>query len=205
MLSTPSPQASPPPTSALGATIQRIRERNNTLIAGVKYDFDPFGYIDSSGNVVGFDVDLIHAIADLWGVKVEFVPVTSSNRLQFLATGVVDLVAASMTHTIEREATIDFSQTYFLDEQNLLVHANADINDLRGLNGKTVAAVQGSTALDNMRVIATKNKLTISLLPFQEYPAALAALKAGQVDALTTDRAFLVHAAQKNPDFPRDQ
>ncbi|MFN8487300.1 MAG: transporter substrate-binding domain-containing protein [Caldilineaceae bacterium] len=171
------------------------------MIAGVKYDFDPFGYIDSSGKLVGFDVDLVQAIADQWGVKVEFVPVTSSARLQLLATGVVDLVAASMTHTLPREATIDFSQTYFLDRQRLLVRANTTFTALSDLKGKTIAAIQGSTSLDNIRELVAKENLKISILPFQEYPPALAALKAGQVDALTTDSAFLAQAAKKNPDL----
>lgn len=198
---TPSPQPPLAPSGLLSSTIQRIRERNNTLIAGVKYDFDPFGYIDSSGDIVGFDVDLVRALAELWGVKVEFVPVTSANRIQFLATGVVDLVAASMTHTKEREAEVDFSQTYFLDGQSLLVGRKSLITDTAGLDGKTVAAIQGSTSLDNLRALATKNNIKLSILPFQEYPPALAALKAGQVDALTSDRTFLLRAAQKNPDL----
>ncbi len=197
LTATPPPQTTTPaiPHSA----IQRIRDRGNTLIAGVKYDFEPFGFIDNSSNLVGFDVDLVRAIADLWGVKVQFVQVNSSNRLQFLANGAVDLIAASLTHTKEREAMVDFSQTYYLDGQRLLVRAAAGITDIDSLDGKTVAAIQGSTSLDNIRELVQKNNLKVSVLPFQEYPPALAALKAGQVDALTTDNAYLSRAAQNNP------
>ncbi|MCX6048096.1 MAG: transporter substrate-binding domain-containing protein [Chloroflexi bacterium] len=194
---TPNPRATP--LAVAHSAIQRIRDRDNTLIAGVKYDFEPFGFIDNSGNLVGFDVDLVRAIADLWGVNVQFVQVNSSNRLQFLTTGAVDLIAASLTHTKEREAIVDFSQTYYLDGQRLLVRGETGITDIDSLAGKTVAAIQGSTALDNIRDLVQKNKLQVTVLPFQEYPPALAALKAGQVDALTTDNTYLARAAQNNP------
>ncbi len=103
------------------STVQRIRARANTLIAGVKYDFNPFGFLDDGGQVVGFDVDLIRALADMWGIDVEFVQVTSGDRIDRLAAGEVDLVAASITDTKPRDETIDFSQTYFVDGQSLLV------------------------------------------------------------------------------------
>ncbi|CAN5403593.1 hypothetical protein BH10CHL1_BH10CHL1_20460 [soil metagenome] len=197
-LLTVTPEPKPAATVVARSAIQRIRDRGNTLLAGVEYDFEPFGFIDSSGKLVGFDVDLVHAIAELWGVKDQFVQVNSSNRMQFLANGTVDLLAASLAHTKERDTLIDFSQTYYLDGQRLLVQGDSGISELDGLEGKTVAAIQGSTALDNLRDLAQKNRLKISILPFQEYPPALAALKAGQVAALTTDNAYLARAAQNN-------
>ena len=198
---TVAPTAAPDSETATPvSTIQRIRDRG-ALVAGVKYDFRPFGFVDENGDVVGFDVDLVRAMADLWGVDVQFVPVTSSDRIQKLVAGEVDLVAASMTHKKERDALIDFSQTYFLDGQSLLVRADAGIEDIFGLEGRTVAAIQGSTSIDQIRAYAEANGVALDLLPFQEYPPALAALSAGQVDALTTDSVFLLQAAQENPEL----
>ena len=195
----PSQGESPPSQPETASVIQRIRERGNVLIAGVKYDFKPFGFVDDAGEVTGFDVDLIRAMADIWGVEVQFVPVTSSDRIRKLAAGEVDLVAASMTHKKERDETIDFSQTYFLDGQSLLVREDSGIQGILDLDGKTVAAIQGSTSIDQIQAYAEENGVAIDILPFQEYPPALAALKAGQIDALTTDSVFLLQAAQENP------
>lgn len=102
-----------------------------------------------------------------------------ADRIQKLAAGEVDIVAASMTHKCERNELIDFIQTYFQDGQSLLVRADSGINSLAGLNGKTVAAIEGSTTVENRQSAANLPSLKINLLPFHEYAQAL---KAGQVD-----------------------
>lgn len=183
------------------STIERIKERGNKLIAGVKYDFKPFGFINQNGQVTGFDVDLIQAMADEWGVEVEFAQVTSGNRIQKLAAGEVDLLAASMTHKKERDEIIDFSQTYFLDGQSLLVRRDSRINGIAELDGKTVSAIEGSTSIDQIQAYADANNIQIELFPFLEYPPAIESLKAGAVDALTTDSVALYQFAQDSPEL----
>ena len=61
----------------------------------------------------------------------------------------MDLVAASMTHKHDRAETIDFSQTYFLDGQSLLVQQASGIQEVEDLDGKIVAAIEGSTSIDS--------------------------------------------------------
>jgi len=183
--------------------IVTIRARGKLLV-GVKYDFPPFGFLDKQGKVQGFDVDIAHEFAGRWlgsPSAVELVPVTSDTRIPFLATGAVDLVIASMTHTQQRDDLIDFSQTYFWDGQSLLVRKGSAIHGLDDLNGKTVAAVVGSTSIDNIRTLAQARGLQLTVLPFQEYPSALEALKAAQVDALTTDQTALAQLAKDNPNL----
>jgi polar amino acid transport system substrate-binding protein len=182
------------------STIQRIRNRGK-LIAGVKYDFKPFGFLDKDGQVVGFDVDLIQALADEWGIDVEFVQVTSSNRIPKLLAGEVDIVAASMTHKKDRDEQIDFSQTYFLDGQSLLVQRDSGINGIEDLDNKTVAAIQGSTSIDQIETYAAEKGVTIDIVPFLQHPPAVEALKAGQIDALTTDSVALSEFAKESPEL----
>ena len=183
------------------SVIQRIQERDNTLLAGVKYDFAPFGFVDAQGEVVGFDVDLIRAMADMWGVSIEFVAVTSSDRIPKLVAGEVDLVAASMTHTKDRDEFIDFSQTYFLDGQDLLVRAVSGITDITDLDGMRIAAVTGSTSIVQIETYAIQNNMSIEVFPFQDYTAALASLKDGTVDALTSDSSLLSYSAQQDSEL----
>ena len=188
-------------TEAQQSTIGRIKQRGNVMLAGVKYDFKPFGFLGDSGQVEGFDIDLIRAMADLWEVEVQFVPVTSSNRIDKLVAGEVDIVAASMTHKKERDELIDFSQTYFLDGQSLLVRGDSGIDGIQDLDGAVVAAIQGSTSIDQIQAHADANGVSIDVLPFQEYPPGLEALKAGQVAALTTDSVALSQFAKDNEDL----
>ena len=183
------------------STLARIRARNNRLVAGVKYDFSPFGFLDENGEVVGFDVDLIQALAELWGVQVELVQVTSANRIDKVAAGEVDLVAASMTHTQGREATIDFSQTYFADGQSLLVRGNAGINGIRELDGGRVAAIEGSTSIIQINDHAAANGVAVEIVPFQGYGPAVDALLAGTVDAVTTDSVALHQFAREHDEL----
>ncbi len=172
------------------------------LVAGVLYDLKPFGFLGANNQPEGFDIDIMREFAKRWlgdANAVVFVPVTAADRIQKLAAGEVDIVAASMTHKRERDESIDFSQTYFQDGQSLLVRADAGITSLGDLNGKTVAAIAGSASVENIQSAANQRAIGINILPFQEYGQALQALKAGQVDAVTATRAALAQFAKDNP------
>jgi ABC-type amino acid transport substrate-binding protein len=129
-------------------TIQRIRNRGNLMIVGVLFDYPPFGYLGAQGEVAGFKIELVRAIAQQWQVDVQFVPVTPSTRVQSLVAGQVDLVAAALPHThAAAEVYIDFSERYFIDAPALLLPAAVQSLTLEFLVGQTVAAVQGDSVL----------------------------------------------------------
>ena len=100
-------------------SVAKIKERGK-LLAGVKLDTPPFGFLNDKNEPAGFDIDLVRKIAERIGVPVELVKVTSPTRIPLLVSGNVDLVAASMTHTRERDKAIDFSITYYTGGQSLL-------------------------------------------------------------------------------------
>ena len=186
------------------STIECILERDK-IVAGVKYDARPFGFWDEkTDQIAGFDIDLVRAFAQCWlgdENKVEFIQVTSKDRIKILQERYVDMIVATMTHTTEREKEIDFSQTYFLDGQRLLVHSRSDLADITAndrfedyatrLQGKTVAAVQATTSLENIRNKMIQNGFQVNLDEFRTYPDALQALLAGDVDAVTADGSIL--------------
>src|SRR5215471_15086455 len=64
------------------------------LVVGTKADYQPFGFRDESGAIVGFEPDLAHDVADALGVKLELIPVVSSNRIPLLVEGKLDLIIA---------------------------------------------------------------------------------------------------------------
>ena len=183
------------------STIQRIRDRGNVLVAGVMYDFQPFGFEDNRGEITGFDVDLIRAMAEVWGIKVEFLKLTADARIPLLAAGEVDIIAAAMTHTQYREEVIDFSQTYFVDGQSILVHTNSSISRFSDLQNKRVAAILGTTSIDQIKTYAIQNGIIMEIVPFTEHLTALEALESGTIDALTTDRVALTEFAKNKSNF----
>ena len=183
------------------ATIQRIRNRGNTLVVGVGADLQPFGFLDARGNLAGFDVDLVRAVADLWDVQVRFEQVGPADRVQKLVTGDIDLIAAALPHTKEREAAIDFSQTYFRNGQSLLVRADSGFDNLSALEGRTVAALRGSAAASQIQTQAEARDAILNVLLFANYEQALSALRLGQVDAVTADRITLAQFANQEPNL----
>ena len=72
-------------------------KKRGTLIVGVKADYKPFGFRDPSGAIVGFEPDMAKLVAEKLGVKLEIEPVVSSNRMQFLQQGKIDLMIANFT------------------------------------------------------------------------------------------------------------
>lgn len=194
----PTHQSAPPVTDSV---LKRIRERGNVLVAGVQGDFPPFGFVSEDGELAGFDVDLVQAIAELWNVQVEWVELTAADRIPLLASGEVDLVAAAMTKTRARDVEIDFSQTYFLDGQRLLVGKGSGITGINDLQGKRIAAIQGTTSIQQIATYAQAKGVDVEIVPFQAYLPALEALRAASVDALTTDGSALTLFAQDDPEL----
>ena len=183
-------------TARADGTLDAIKARHK-LIAGVKYDTPPFGFVDDKNQLVGFDVDLVREIAKALGVEVEFVKVTSPTRIPLLVSGNVDLSAASMTHTREREGAIDFSITYYTGAQALLVPESSPIKGLEDLAGKTVAVQQGTTLEKNLAKLAPDAKVQA----FRDYTSAWLALRQGRADALTGSYDILRGFIRETPGF----
>jgi polar amino acid transport system substrate-binding protein len=173
-------------------------KKSGILKVGVKHDFEPFGYIEKNGEVVGFDLDLVRYIAKEIGVKVEFQKVTSKNRIELVANGTVDIAAASMTHKVSRDADIDFTISYFFDGQGLLTRQNSRQRNATAFNGKDVAAITGATSGENLKRLVPKVRITY----FDSYDLALMALSKGEIDAITTDSVWCaVQAKKSNGEF----
>src|SRR4030095_9324005 len=76
---------------AAAQTLEKIKQRG-VIVVGSKADYKPFGFRDPSGAIVGFEPDIARLVAEKLGVKLELESVVSSNRMQFLQQGKVDLM-----------------------------------------------------------------------------------------------------------------
>jgi len=186
-------------TGALAAesTLDVVKKRGE-LIAGVKYDFPPMGFINKeTGKPDGFDVDLVNEIAKKLGVKVKFVQALSKTRIPLLVNGNVDIICATMTHKREREQAIDFTTHYLITGQRFITRKDSGIKHVAQLAGKRVGAVQGGNAGPNLLKVQPK----AAIVPFQEHTENLLALKQGKVDAVVTDDLLLQWWAKTNPEL----
>lgn len=172
------------------ATLTKDIQKRGKLIAGVKYDSKPFGYLDADGQLHGYDIALMHEIAKrLLGSedKVEFQQVLSSTRIIALNAGNVDVVGATMTITPEREKVVDFSIPYYTAHQAVIVPSDSLAHHLTDLNNGTILFVIGSTSESNIKHQLPNAKY----IGYKSSTDAFSALKAHRGDAMTTDDSII--------------
>jgi glutamate/aspartate transport system substrate-binding protein len=183
------------------STLDKIGE-TGTLTIGTRTGSPPFGYVNAKNEWVGFSIDLVDelikpALEKKLGkpIKVEKKESTPPTRIPLLSSGAVDLVAETMTDTRTRRDSVDFTLTYFVTGAQFLVKKGSPIKGIKNIDGKRIAAQQGST---NARIIREKAPKAV-LREFPDQPAAFQALVQGQVDAYTNDGIQLAGLKAKSP------
>jgi ABC-type amino acid transport substrate-binding protein len=183
------------------STLDKISE-TGTLTVGTRTGSPPFAYVNSKNEWVGFSIDLVEelvrpAIEKKVGkpVKVEKKESTPPTRIPLLSSNAVDLIAGTMTDTRARRDSVDFSITFFVTGAQFLVKKGSPIKSIKNIDGKRIAAQQGST---NARIIREKAPKAV-LREFPDQPAAFQALVQGQADAYTNDGIQLAGLKAKAP------
>jgi polar amino acid transport system substrate-binding protein len=179
-----------------GSGFDEVQERG-VLRAGIRFDNPPHSFINEEGDWVGFDVDIAEALAKEMGVKLERVKVDELTRISYLQEGKIDVAVASMSHTIEREEEIDFSQTYFWSHQTFLVR-KGDIGSLDDLVGKKVGMDRGSSAIGNWQdwLKAHGYPDDPQITEFGDKRAAVQAVKQGSIAGWAEDYEILASYAK---------
>ncbi|MFP1726832.1 ABC transporter substrate-binding protein [Lonsdalea quercina] len=148
----------------------------------------PFGYVDpESKKLVGYDVDIAEAVGKALGVKVELRATNPANRIPLLVSKKVDLIAANFTITDERAKQVNFSIPYFSTGQKFIARKGVlktpeDIKNLR------IGADKGTVQEITLR----EHYPTAKVISYDDTPLAFAALRNGNVQAITQDDAKLV-------------
>ncbi len=115
-----------------------------TLVVGVKADYKPWGFRNSDGKIVGMEIDMAQDVADALGVKLELIPVQSSNRMQFLQQGKIDLMIATMSDKANRRKVVGITDpNYYTSGTNVLAKKGA-VSKWEDLRGKPVCGKQGA-------------------------------------------------------------
>jgi polar amino acid transport system substrate-binding protein len=128
---------------AANERFKQVLERGK-IVVGVKADYKPWGFRDPSGKLVGMEIDMAQDVADALGVELELVPVQSSNRMQFLQQGKIDLMIATMSDKANRRKVVGVPQpNYYTSGTNLLAKKGA-VKAWADLKGKPVCGKQGA-------------------------------------------------------------
>ena len=187
-------------TNPAGSRFDAVTDRGTVRI-GVRNDNPPMSYVNAAGEWVGFDVDLAQALAAEMGFEAELVIVDGTTRISFIQDGEVDLAVASMNHTRSRDEAIDFSITYFWDNQSFLVRAGT-YEALEDLFGATIAANAGSSAIASWQAYsAAAGAAAPQIIEFNDKLAAMQALRDGAVEGYTEDNITMLALAAGDPDL----
>lgn len=163
-----------------------------TLTVGSDIPYPPFEF-GSAPDYKGFDIDLVNAIADIMGLKTDIQDGSFDTIFTDVAQGKYDMVASAATITPDRQKVVNFSDPYYDSAQALVVPTGSDIASVADLSGKTVGAQNGTTGL----AYAKDETDASSVQGYPNGPAAIEAVKNGQVDATIIDNPVAQDAVKK--------
>lgn len=154
------------------------------LTIGSDCDYPPFISLDGE-TPVGFEVDLMSAVAEELGLELNYLsPQKFDTLIASVASGTsMDVAVSSFTINDERKETVDFSDSYYDSNQSVVVMKDSGYTQVSDLEGKAVGAQAGTTGLD----WAEENVADITMSPFDDATTAFAALQAGKVEAVFLD------------------
>ncbi|GAB2884589.1 transporter substrate-binding domain-containing protein [Uliginosibacterium flavum] len=167
---------------ALADGLDNIKKAGSLRVA-VPQDFPPFGTVGADMKPVGYDIDAAALIAKEMGVKLELIPVSSTNRIPYLTTGKADLVISSLGKNPDREKVIDFTNAYAPFFNGVFGPADAKVANAADLAGKTIAVTRGSVEDLELSKIAPA---TAVIKRFEDNNTTLSAYLSGQTQLAAT-------------------
>ncbi|WP_038202560.1 transporter substrate-binding domain-containing protein [Xenophilus azovorans] len=190
-----------------GDTLAKAAEANKITFA-YRESSVPFSYLDGPGKPIGFAVDISNAVAEAVkkqtgkaDLKVEWMPVTSQNRIPLLNNGTVDLECGSTTNNSARGKDVDFAINHFYTGTRLLVKKSSGIKDWADLKGKKVAITTGTTNMLVVRKYNDEKKLGIDVVGTKDHADALLLVETDRAAAFPMDDILLygLKANAKDP------
>jgi polar amino acid transport system substrate-binding protein len=179
------------PTVAAASAPARV------YVVGTDAAYAPFESQNEKAEIVGFDIDVVKAVAQHAGFEVKFVNTPWEGIFNALQQGDRDLVSSAVTITPERRQTMDFSQPYFDAVQLIVVKQSSKVakfNDLKPLKVGVQTGTTGDEAITKLL-----GKTSPNIKRFELTPLALKELEAGGVDAVVADNGVVINYVANNP------
>jgi polar amino acid transport system substrate-binding protein len=191
----------PAKVDAIANTVPDPIKSSGKLVVGVNVPYSPNEFKDPSGKIVGFDVDLMNAVASVLGLTLDYRESDFDKIIPSIAGGTYNVGMSSFTDTKEREQAVDFV-TYF-SAGTLWAQRPGPPIDPNNACGKKVA-VQSTTIQDTNEIPAKSDacvksgKPAIDKVKFDRQDDATTALVLGEVDAMSADSPVTAYAIKRS-------
>ena len=181
----------------LSPTLAAIKSRHSVHV-GYRESSPPFSFLDQANRPIGYSLELCQAVVDEIGVevddpalKIDYVKVTSDDRIPAVVQGKVDLECGSTTANAERAKQVAFSPLMFVAGTKLMVPKDSTISAPKDLQGKTIVVTKGTTNEQAMHAVDKKYNLGLNIVTAGDHEQSYQMLVDGKVAAFATDDILL--------------
>ena len=189
----------------LDGTLKKVKE-SSTLTLGYLESAPPFSFPGPDRRPVGYSIDLCTQIASAIqkqlgvSLKLNWVPVTTANRLDMVASGKVDIECGTTTASLSRQERVDFSLMTFVDGGGLLTKSDLKLGSVADLRDKRIAVIPGTTTQTALDKFLKEEFVAVKIVPVKNHVEGVAALEKGSADAFASDRGILIGLAVTSKD-----
>src|ERR1700748_2828162 len=184
-------------SEGLSPTLANIK-KNHVVHLGYRESSPPFSFLDQANRPIGYSLELCEAVVDEIGVevddpnlKIEYVKVTSDDRIQAVLDKKIDLECGSTTANAERAKQVAFSPLMFVAGTKLMVPKASGVQSVTDLKGKTVVVTKGTTNEQAMHNADKKFSLGLNIVTSPDHEQSYQMLADGKADAFATDDILL--------------
>jgi glutamate/aspartate transport system substrate-binding protein len=181
----------------LSPTLANIKSRHVVRL-GYRESSPPFSFLDQANRPIGYSLELCQAVVDEIGIEVddanlriEYVKVTSDDRIPAVVQNKIDLECGSTTANAERAKQVSFSPLMFVAGTKLMVPKTSAVSGPSDLKGKTVVVTKGTTNEQAMHALDKKLTLGMNIVTAADHEQSYQMLVEGKADAFATDDILL--------------
>ena len=178
-------------------TASGVQAQGRELVVASSATYAPFAFENKEKQIVGFDIDVVNAIAKQQGMKIRVVNTPFTSIFASLNNGDVDFVISGVTINDKRKQSFDFSNPYFDARQLIAVPKDSKVASLIDLKDKKVSVVSGSTGDDVMS--REVGKTSTNIRRFESTPLIISELASGGVDAAIGDNGVIAYRVAQQP------
>ncbi len=198
-----------PALSASADTLKKVADSGKVTVA-YRESSIPFSYVTGPGKPIGFSMDITNAVIQELRkqtgkpvLEVEYVAVTSANRIPLLTNGTIDLECGSTTNNSTRGKDVAFAINHFYTGTRLLAKKTSKVKNYADLAGKTVATTTGTTNLQVLRKYDQEKKMDMKFLFGRDHSESFLLVEGGRALAFGMDD-ILLYGLKANAVNPND-